>query len=704
MSLSYDIWLLLISTIAASVLVVLTFSFMDRVYRTSGKIKGIVPICMSIAIGTGIWVNHFLVLLGTNIGAPTHASWPLLHAWLFSIAIGACFVYLTARRNTSIYHILIGGAIGGLCDFGLFFSGRVAIHGIEAITLNPLVAIGSMVFSMAVISLILLQFQWVKTYSGTYRLPIRIVIATGIALSVVSIHFIFNAAFYESISGTIGITQTQSDTSLKLIAIAVALGLICLFLIAFMFVLFYEKQGKKLLNFSLFRSSADAVSLQDSLTKLPNREAFDSHLESAKKRCARSGRSFAIAYIDLDHFKPINDNYGHHVGDAVLSITAERLNSAVRGCDFVSRIGGDEFVAILEEIDSEEDVKPIAERIVNSIREAYFIDHINVDISCSVGLALYPKDGDGDLEKLMVCADAAMYKAKDQGKNQYRFYDEEIESANDLMLNLQSDLCLAIENKEFSVAYLPKIDCKTLAAVGVEALVRWNHPTKGEILPNDFLPAAEHFGLINEINDWVMEECCNMMAHAKLVDLDFNISINLSSHQFRDPNLVKKIIKTIDHYDIDPSQVAFEIKETVAINNQKQFKSLLCKFKEVGIKVVLDDFGLLPMSLTYLIDLDVDEVKLDKSFIAMLNKDESARALIDATFKLTHALGFQATAEGIEDEAQQEAIIDLGCDYMQGYLFSKPIKEAEIFKLYKKLQFKQLQIDFDTPRTKVKKA
>lgn len=692
MELDFNIWLMIVSVITSTATIMITFSFLDKINRSSEQVKGIVPIGISFAMGAGIMMNHFIVLLAKNIGAPTHLSFALFSSLLFATGIGACIVFLTARKNPKLQYILMGGFIGGLCDLGLFYSGRTAIYGAEAVTLNPS-AVVTTTFSMIAITFVLIQFQWVKTYAGSSRTLMRAGIAIGISLAIVGIHFIFDAAF-DSIDNIATVSTTQPSNTIA--AIAIALGIICLFLTAFMLVAIYERHGKKLFNFSLFRSDMvnnEKVVLYDGLTKLPNREAFDSHLESAKKRCVRNGKSFAVAYIDLDHFKPINDNYGHHVGDSVLQITAQRLNSAVRGCDLVARIGGDEFVAILEEVESESDIRPIAERIVDSVKEAYFIDHLNVEISCSVGIAVYPKDG--DLDKLMVCADAAMYKAKDQGKNQYKFYDEEIESANDLKLNLQKDLCLAIENKEFSVAYLPKIDCNTLTAVGAEALIRWNHPTKGEILPNDFLPTAEHFGLIQEINDWVIDECCSMLAHAKLADLDLNVSINLSSHQFRDPNLVKNIVKTIKYYDLNPADISFEIKETVAINNQKQFKTLLDKFKEAGIKVILDDFGLLPMSLTYLIDLNIDEVKLDRSFIAMIDKDPSARPLIDAIFKLTHALGFKATAEGIENEMQQEEVIDLGCDYMQGFLFSKPIKESDMFVLYKKLQFKQLQIDFD---------
>jgi len=297
----------------------------------------------------------------------------------------------------------------------------------------------------------------------------------------------------------------------------------------------------------------------------------------------------------------------------------------------------------------------------------------------------------------MVCADAAMYKAKENGKNQSKFYDSDIESASEQMLELQRDLCLALERNEFILKYQPKIDCKTQAPLGAEALIRWNHPIKGEILPKSFLPAAERFGLINEINDWIVDETCRMISHAKEQSgINLNVSINLSSHQFRNPNLVKDILKTIKFYDLDSENLTFEIKETSAIRNQEQFKLLLGKFNEAGIKVVLDDFGLHPISLAYLQDLNVNEIKLDKSFVSDINQDKSSRSLIDALIKLAHALDLHVVAEGVETEAQRDALVELGCDYMQGYLFSEPVQEVKLFALYKHLQSNQLQINFET--------
>lgn len=706
MLINYDTLLLVVSTIAASACLFIGFGLLERLARATHKVNGLTLVFLSIALGVGVLANHLILLLSANVGAPTQPSWALLNASLFAIGIAVVFVYLTILPNPSKHNILLGGFIGGLCDLGLFYTSHIAIDGIENVHLNSMTTVVATIVAMAVITMSLLLFQWVKNYAGSHRIFTKISAGVMIALGILCIHFVFNAAFSEYAQSTFSAAKNITPSNFKITAIAIALGMVCLILIAFVFVLLYEKQGKKLFSFSLFSSEvplskAEQFSLEDSLTKLPNRRAFDAHLQSAKKRAVRSGQSFALAYIDLDYFKPINDNYGHHVGDSVLKITAERLNRAVRGCDFVARIGGDEFVAVIEEIENEEDVIPIAERIVNSIKEAYFIDHLTVELSCSLGIAIYPKNG--DVDKLLVCADAAMYKAKDQGKNQFRFYDTEIENANDLMLNMQSDLCLAVENKEFNLTYLPKIACNSLTAIGAEALIRWQHPTKGEIMPNDFLPAAEHFGLIQDINSWVIEECCGMLAEAKKNGLELNVSINLSSQQFQDPSLVKKITQKLEDYQLSPSSISFEIKETIAINNQKQFKTLLDKFKSAGIRVILDDFGLLPMSLTYLLDLNIDEVKIDRSFISTVNNDKGSHALVDAIFKLTHALGFEATAEGIETEAQQDTIIELGCDYMQGYLFSKPIERAALFELYRKLQFKQLQIDFNKPLPRIKK-
>ncbi len=430
------------------------------------------------------------------------------------------------------------------------------------------------------------------------------------------------------------------------------------------------------------------IGYKDALTKLPNRHAFQYQLEAAAKRCTRVGNTIALAYIDLDHFKPVNDSFGHHVGDIILTSVARRLQAAVRGCDSVARLGGDEFVVLFEEIKSREDIIPIVERIISSFRDPFLIDRHQIEMSCSIGIALYPYDS--DIEKLMINADAAMYKAKEDGRNQFKFFDSEIESETDSLLEMQYDLHAAIENNQFSLAFQPKVDSKTRSLAGAEALIRWNHPTKGIIPPQEFIPVAEHFGLINQINGWVIEEACRAICRAKALGIDLNLSVNLSHQQFRNTFLVDETVKWLNQYGVPTQNLTFEIKETAANRNEAQFKLLLAKFKAASIKIALDDFGLHPFTLTYLQNLEVDELKLDKIFISKIDQDKTSNALIDAVIRLAHALNFNVVAEGVETEAQRDLLTELGCDHMQGYLFSEPVSEDKLF-----LQFKQLEIHFE---------
>ena len=688
MRLSYDYWLLLISMITACVSLYITMGFITRLYLSTNSAKKILLPIFSLAVGGGIWANHFLVSISIHANNHLHSPMMAVLGLVFANIIAFSLLSVASKSHARVDHFIASGLISGLSDFGLFYCSNAAFHGAQNIYHIGLMAAISAGMSISLISLITLLMYWVKSYAGKHPHLVKLMLCLVIALSIISIHFVYSNAILSKMEGVVA---SNLQLNRQIIGISIALGMICLFMMLFIFTLFYEKYGKNLFIFSFFNRAKNtddsAQNAVDSLTNLPNRRAFELQLESAAKRSIRTGTSFALAYIDLDHFKPVNDQHGHHIGDVVLLKAAERLNTAVRGCDFVARIGGDEFVAIIEDIKSSDDITPIAERIVKSIKETFAVNQLKIEISCSVGIAIFPKDG--DTEKLMVCADAAMYKAKEAGKDRFRFYDADIESASDQLLELQSELCVAIEKSEFILAYQPKIDCKTQAPIGVEALIRWKHPTKGEILPATFLAAAERFGLINEINNWVVDECCRVIVQAKEVGIQLNVSINLSSHQFRNPNLIKDILKTLKFYDLAANSLSFEIKETIAINNQEQFKLMLQKFEEAGIKVALDDFGLHPISLSYLQELNVSEIKLDRSFISDITHNKNSKSLIDAVIKLAHALDLQVVAEGVETEAQRDIIVELGCDYMQGFLFAKPVTVDALFTLYQTLQANQ---------------
>ncbi|MES2579860.1 MAG: EAL domain-containing protein [Pseudomonadota bacterium] len=689
-----DIWLILLSLTASGFAMYITLGFIDHLYRTTSRYKSVLLGVHSFAIGSGLWAILFINLLifHGNLSL-TIFSADMLAAWFVALIIGLTLCFVTSRKVIVISNLILGGALIGIGSYAMFYFALAGLNEINQvsntvalITFEPLSLLLAISIACIASVISLATIAWIKDYSGENKPLIKLFFSVITGITILAIHAIFNTSIMlKTTQAAQTFVSTFADKTM--LALVITLGLVCLFLLAFVIALYYERFSVNSLMGKKNNPNATNTGFKDPLTQLPNRHAFQRELETAVKRRARASNTIALAYIDLDHFKPINDNFGHHVGDAVLLTVAQRLNAAVRACDSVARIGGDEFVALIEEIKSNEDIIPIVERIVQSIKEPFIIQGHQIDISCSVGIAVHPRDG--DIDKLMICADAAMYKAKESGKNQFRFFDSEIESASDHMLEMQRDLRLAIENNEFSLVFQPKIHCKTQSPVGAEALIRWDHPTKGVILPINFIPAAERFGLINQINDWVVEEGCRAIYRAREAGVDLKVSINLARQQFRNPNLVDEILQLRKRYKIPADNLMFEIKETTAIRNEDQFKQLLRQFKAADIKVALDDFGSHQFSLSYLQHLNIDEIKLDKVFIGQINENKTSRALVDAVIRLAHALDLNVVAEGVETKAQRDALVDLNCDHMQGYLFSAPVSELKLLKL-----FKQLSINF----------
>lgn len=695
MNISHDIWLILLSLTASSFAMYITLGFIDCIYRTTSHYRNILLGVHSFAIGSGLWAVLFINLLIFHVNPLlTIFSIDMLAAWLVALIIGLTLCFVASKKTITLSHLILGGAVIGISSYAMFYFALAGLNEINhipttvaLITFEPLSLLGaiSVAFIASTISLVIIT--WIKNYSGENKSIIKLIFSIITALAILAIHAIFNASIQlKTTQATQAFASEFADKTM--VALVITLGLACLFLLTFIIALYYERFGV-LNSFKINLLEKRNANFRDPLTQLPNRHAFHRELETAIKRRARGSNTIALAFIDLDHFKPINDNFGHHVGDAVLLAVAQRLNTAVRACDSIARIGGDEFMALIEEIKSDEDIIPIVERIVQSIKEPFLIQGQQIDISCSVGIAVYPRDG--DIEKLMICADAAMYKAKESGKNQFRFFDSEIESASDQMLEMQRDLRLALKNDEFSLAFQPKVNCKTQSPVGAEALIRWNHPTKGIIFPANFIPAAERFGLINQINDWVVVESCRVIYRARKAGINLNLSVNLARQQFRNPNLVEDILKLRKSYKIPANNLMFEIKETTAIRSEDQFKQLLSQFKAADIKVALDDFGSHQFSLSYLQHLNIDEIKLDKVFVGQINESKNSHALVDAVIRLAHALDLNVVAEGVETKAQHDALVNLNCDHMQGYLFSVPLSEEKLLKL-----FKQLNTNFES--------
>ena len=417
----------------------------------------------------------------------------------------------------------------------------------------------------------------------------------------------------------------------------------------------------------------------DPLTGLPNRMLFEDRLLHAMQRydrdddsrARREPRKVAVLFVDLDGFKPINDMLGHAVGDEVLKEAARRLRTATRDSDTVARIGGDEFVLLAEDVSDVADCASLANRVIQVLAQPLEIQGHQVTLSGSVGVALYPEHG--DRLKLVQNADAAMYTAKRAGGNTYALFESRMNEGLQEQLSLQHDLRHALERGELQLHYQPKIDARQGRLQGVEALLRWQHPTRGMVGPNVFIPIAERFGLINGLGNWVIEESCRQMRVWADEGLSMNVAINLSVHQLRTEELVPRIESALARYQVMPSQLLCEITESVAMEDIESTQRAFEALSRIGVYLSIDDFGTGYSSLSYLRQLPARQLKIDRSFVADIEVRPDARAIVSAVIQLAHQLGLRVVAEGVETEGQRDILLVLQCDELQGYLLARPM-------------------------------
>lgn len=415
----------------------------------------------------------------------------------------------------------------------------------------------------------------------------------------------------------------------------------------------------------------------DRLTGLPNRAMFQDRLAHALTKAHRANREIALLFVDLDRFKPINDSLGHHIGDRILRGIAKRLMRCVRSADTVARLGGDEFTVIIEEIDELETVIAVCERILSTLAEPLMIGDKEMSLTCSIGIALFPNDGT-DGQTLLQNADTAMYRAKQAGRNGYRFFTSDMHEQAIARLERETDLRKALQRQELRLVYQPQIDIETGRTIGVEALVRWQHPVKGLIAPDDFIPLAEDVGLISQIGGWVLREAClQARKWREQYHQDFHVAVNLSVGQFMVRNVAELIAEVLHETGLPPDGLLLEITESLAVVEQASTLKLLQDVKALGCRLALDDFGTGNSSLSYLKLFPVDIIKVDRSFVRDLPGDAHDMAIARATINLAHSLGLTVIAEGVEQAAQLQWLRAEGCHIMQGYLFTVPMPPEE---------------------------
>ena len=420
------------------------------------------------------------------------------------------------------------------------------------------------------------------------------------------------------------------------------------------------------------------IAHHDLLTGLFNRFSLKGHLDQALTAAKRDGTRVALLFIDLDRFKVVNDTLGHHVGDELLIEVARRLQDTVRESDVVARFGGDEFVIMLTGIEHAAAVALVAEKLVFSIGCAYQIGGFDLYTSPSIGIAIFPTDGqDGDT--LLKNADAAMYHAKMAGRNNFQFFDQKMNDAAVDRLKIEHSLRQALANEEFRLHYQPVIDIATGKVCGLEALVRWQHPEKGLLAPGRFIGIAEESGLIQPLGEWVLWEACRQLAEFKADGLtEVRMAINISALQMRNGNLPLLVRGILEAYGLRAEELIFEITETVAMEQPTETVRVLDLLHDMGINIAIDDFGTGYSSLGYLHMFPISHLKLDRSFVEEIGDDTDGAVICDATIGLAHSLGLKVVAEGVETQAQLDYLRRLGCDMVQGFLFSQAVPAGQV--------------------------
>jgi diguanylate cyclase (GGDEF)-like protein/PAS domain S-box-containing protein len=425
------------------------------------------------------------------------------------------------------------------------------------------------------------------------------------------------------------------------------------------------------------------IATHDSLTDLPNRTMFNERLRHALNQGARYGRGIAVLFIDIDRFKVVNDSLGHSAGDRLLQDCAKRLSECLRESDTVARLGGDEFVVMVENFTAPRDAIAVAQKILTNVAKPFFVDGQEFLVSASIGISTYPDDG-ADAETLLKNADIAMYRAKDQGRNNYQFYSAQMNKHTFERLAMESSLRRALERNEFVLHFQPKLDLRSGAIAGVEALVRWQHPDWGMVSPAQFIPLAEETGLIVQIGEWVLKTSCQQSRMWRDQGIPaMRVAVNLSARQFGQKTLLADVARTIAQSGLTPESIELEITESLVMHNPEHAADTLQKLKAMGITLSIDDFGTGYSSLAYLKRFPIDCVKIDRSFIKDIPVEAADMAITKGVIALGHSLRLKVVAEGVETKEQQEFLRSNGCDEMQGFLFSRPLPADEVTTLLK---------------------
>ncbi len=633
------------------------------------------------AMGVGVWSMHFIGMLAFKLPIDLGYDLPIT---LLSLLIGilSCgfALWLVSQARLPAWQLAFGALVMGAGISAMHYTGMAAMRMQPGIDYDPALFGASLCIAVGASGAALWIAFRLRQHTPYVRL-IRGGAAVIMGIAIVGMHYTgMAAAQFPECSFCGAAVNGLRGNGLDNLVLITTLAVLCIALLTSILDARLEARTANLAQ-SLTEANRELtqLALHDTLTGLPNRVLLADRIDQGMSRVDTEGGCLALMFIDLDGFKPVNDAFGHHMGDQLLREVSLRLREDLRGQDTLARIGGDEFV-LLVQLSEPDDAMNLAARQVSLIGRSFRVADHDLQISASVGIALYPGNGQ-TAHELLMNADAAMYHAKGTGKNGYSFFDASMNSNARKQLQLLQDLRNAVEQKEFSLHYQPKFDANNGRPVGAEALLRWEHPTQGMLLPDKFIELAEKTGLIIPIGEWVLNEACRQMREWYVLGYtDWRIAVNLSALQFCHVGLVQSVAKALATHRLPANSLTLEITETTAMSDADASMTVLQELSDMGVDLSIDDFGTGYSSLMYLKRLPANELKIDRGFVRDLERDSDDAAIVSAIVALGQALGLRIVPEGVETGSQQDFLTQLGCDSLQGYLLGHPLPAERFMK------------------------
>ncbi|WP_028620610.1 putative bifunctional diguanylate cyclase/phosphodiesterase [Pseudomonas sp. Ant30-3] len=628
----------------------------------------------AIAMGIGVWSMHFIGMLAFDLPIDLGYDVTLTALSLITAVLSCGFaLWLVSQPQLPVWQLAFGALVMGAGISAMHYTGMAAMRMQPGIDYDPTLFSASLLIAVGASGAALWIAFRLRQHSP-YVCLIRGGAAVIMGIAIVGMHYTgmaaarfpdgsFCGAAVDGLNGK-GLDSLVLVTTLAVLSIALLTSILDARLEA--------RTASLAASLTEANRELRQLALHDNLTGLPNRMLLADRIDQAMARVQEQGGCFALMFIDLDGFKPVNDAFGHHMGDQLLREVGLRLREDLRSPDTLARIGGDEFV-LLVQLEEANDALALAARQVGLIARSFRVAEHDLQISASVGIALYPGNGE-TADELLMNADAAMYHAKGAGKNGYSFFDASMNSNARKQLQLLQDLRTALDQCQFSLYYQPKFDASNGRPVGAEALLRWVHPTQGMLLPDKFIDLAEKTGLIIPIGEWVLNEACRQMREWYVLGYtDWRIAVNLSALQFCHAGLVQSVAKALATHHLPANSLTLEITETTAMSDADASMTVLQELSNMGVDLSIDDFGTGYSSLMYLKRLPANELKIDRGFVRDLEHDSDDAAIVSAIVALGQALGLRIVAEGVETGVQQDFLTQLGCDSLQGYLLGHPL-------------------------------